>query len=128
VMQPVEGGALELFETRRNEAAGASQHSFEPLMESDVQAVRNQMTSTEDARVGDQLFEREADRGIVSGDNGASARADNDIDGNIVRDELLQHADVTGAAQASTAEHHPHTNGRARILHVRATGSSQGAR
>lgn len=64
------------------------------------------MSPTKVLSVGDELVEREANRGIVGRDDSAGARADDDVDGNPVRDELLQDPDVSGAAQSSAAEHH----------------------
>jgi hypothetical protein len=98
VMQPVERGAFELLETRRNYSASSPQNPIEPASETNVQTVGEEMTSAKCLCVADQFIERESDRGIVSGDNCAGARANEDIDGNGVGDELLKDADMTCAA------------------------------
>jgi hypothetical protein len=111
-MQPVERGAFELLETRRNYSAGSPQNPIEPAFETSVQTVGEEMTSAKCLCVADQFIERESDRGIVSGDNCAGARANNDIDGNGVGDELLKDADMACAAQSSATHHHGDANRR----------------
>jgi hypothetical protein len=104
-MQPIECRVLELVETRWDESAQQSKHAIEPAIESDIQTVRDQMPATEDARIADELLDRETDRGIVCGHNGTRARADDEVDGNLVSDELLKNSDMAGAAEASAAQH-----------------------
>ena len=120
VMQPFEGRALELRKACRNEPAQPCQHSIEPLMESDVQTVRKQMSAAKDSRVSNQLVDRETNRSIIGGDNGARAGAHDDVDGDVVSDQPLQDAEVTGAAQTSPAEDKADTNWRLRMIHAEA--------
>jgi hypothetical protein len=61
------------------------------------------MAATKFPRVANQFIEGEPDCRIESSDNRAGARADDDVDGNVVRDKLLKDPDVTCAAQASAA-------------------------
>ena len=60
-----------------------------------------QMAATKFPRVAKQFIEGEPDCRIKGSDNCAGARADDDVDGNVVRDKLLKDPDVTCAAQAS---------------------------
>src|SRR5688572_23991567 len=102
MMQPFERRALELLEPCRDDPAQLCQHSIEPSTEPYVEAVCHQMAATKVARISDQLIELETDRGIVRCDNGARAGTDDDVDGNLAVDELLQDAEVTCAAQTSS--------------------------
>jgi hypothetical protein len=85
---------------------------MEPVSETDVQAVGKQVAATKFSCVAKQFIERESDCGIVGSNNCARARADDDVDGDVVRDKLLQDADVTCAAEASAAQHHRDANCR----------------
>jgi hypothetical protein len=116
VVQPIEGGVLELRKTCRNEPTPPCQQSIELPMESHVQAVRHQMSAAKASCISDQLIECEANRRIVGGNNGTRTRAYDDVDRNVMRDELLQDAEVTGAAQPSAAEHEADPNRRLRVL------------
>src|SRR5688572_5888399 len=104
MMQTVECCVLELFEAGWNDTAHISQHSFVPSTESHIERVRHEMSGPEVARVGNELVELESDRCIVGGDYCSRAGANDDIDRNVVGDQLLQHAHVTGAAQTSPAQ------------------------
>src|SRR5262245_42141698 len=126
VMQPLERGSFELFETRGNDSARAPQHAIEPMSEANVQTVGEQMTATKCLRIADQLIERESDRRIVGGDDSAGARANNDIDRNAVTDELLKDSDMACAAQSSTAHHYGDANRR--VCPMDAADSSEGLR
>src|SRR5262249_5699782 len=96
--------------------SGASlQTPIERVSETDVQAMGKEMAATKFPRVANQFIERESDRRIVGSDNCASARADDDIDGNVVFDKLLKDPEVTCAAQASTAENHRNADCRSGI-------------
>jgi hypothetical protein len=61
------------------------------------------MPATKFPRIANQFIEGKSDCRIERSDNGAGARADDDVDGNVVRDKLLKNPDVTRAAQASAA-------------------------
>lgn len=74
------------------------------MTESNVQAVRDQMSAPKLSRILDELLKRQPNGGIVSADNRARARAHDDIDRNLMGDEPLQDADVAGATQTSSAE------------------------
>ena len=125
VMQPVERGALELFETRGDQSACPFQNPVEPVSETDVQAMGQQMAATKFPRITNQFIEGKADCRIEGSDNGAGARADDDVDRNLMRDELLKDPDVTCAAQASATEDHRDANGRSGIALMGAADSSQ---
>jgi hypothetical protein len=125
VMQPVERGAFELFETRGNQSACPFQDPVEPVSETDVQAMGQQMAAAKFPRIANQFIEGKSDCRIEGSDNGAGARADDDVDRNIVRDELLKDPDVPRAAQASPAEYDRDTNGRSGIALTGTADSSQ---
>ena len=112
VMQPVERGALELLEPHGNQSACSPQNVIELASETDVQAMCKQMAATKFPRVANQFIERESDRRVVGSDNCARARADDDVNRNLVRDKLLKDPDVTCAAEASAAQHHRNANTR----------------
>jgi hypothetical protein len=61
------------------------------------------MAAAKFPRIAYQLIERESDRRIVGSNHGTRARADDDVDGNVVGDELLKDADMTGTAHPSPA-------------------------
>jgi hypothetical protein len=74
------------------------------------------MSATKRSSVRNQLIDCEPNRGIVGGDNGARTRAYDDVDRNVVGDEPLHDAEVTGAAQTSPAEDKANTSWRLRVL------------
>jgi hypothetical protein len=115
VMQTVDARALELLEACGNDAGQFSDRSIEPWMKPDVQTMGQQMSPTKVLGVGDEFVEREANRRIVSRNNGAGARSDDNVDGDAVRDELLKNSDVAGTAQTSAAQHDGDAHLRARI-------------
>ena len=125
-MQPVERRPFELLETRGNDSARSAQNPIEPMSEANVQTVGEEMTATKCSRIADQFIERESDRGIVGGDHRARARADDDIDGDGVSDELLKDSDMSCAAQSSTAHHDGDAN--CRVCPMDAADSSEGLR
>jgi hypothetical protein len=125
VMQPVERGAFKLLEARGNQSARSPQDPIEPVSETDVQTVSKQVAATKFPRVANQFIEREPDRRIESGDYRAGARADNDVDRNVVRDKLLKDPDMTCTAQPSAAEHHRNADRRVGIALMGAADSSQ---
>jgi hypothetical protein len=125
VVQPVEGGALQLLEAPGNQSACSSQHPIEPVSETDVQTVGKQVAAAKFPRVANQFIERESDRRIEGSDNRAGARPDDDVDGNAVRDQLLKDPDVTCAPQTSAAEYHRDANWRIRIASIGEADSSQ---
>ncbi len=126
VMQPFERGAFELLEARGNDSAAFPQNPIEPVSEANVQTVGEEMTATKCLRVADQLIERESNRRIVRRDDCARARANDDIDGNVVGDELLKHSDMPCAAQSSTAHHHGDASRR--VCPMKSSDSSWGLR
>jgi hypothetical protein len=67
-------------------------------MEPDVETVRHQVSAAETSRVGNQLIDGKPNRGVVRCDDGSGARADDDVNRNVVRDEPLQDADVRSTA------------------------------
>ena len=85
-------------------------------MQSDVQAVGQQMSAAEASCVGNQLVDGESDRGVVGRDDGTRARADDDVDRNVVADEPLQYAEVAGATQTSATQDKPNTNSRPHVM------------
>ena len=85
-----------------------------------------QMAAAKFLRVANQLIERESDRRVVGSDNCARARADDNVDGNVVADKLLKDPDMTCTTQPSTAQHHRDANCRIRIRLMGAADSSQG--
>ena len=125
-MQPVERRPFELLETRGNDSTCAAENPIEPTSEANVQTVGEEMTATKCSRIADQFIERESDRGIVSGDDCARARANDHIDGNAVSDELLKDSDMPCAAQSATAHHYGYAN--CRVCPVDAADSSEGLR
>jgi hypothetical protein len=128
VMQPVEGGGLELLEAHGNESGCFPQNPIEPVSETNVQAMGKEMSATEFPCVANQFIERKSDRRIVGSDNCASTRADDGIDGNVVFDKLLKDPDVTCATQASTAENDGDAYCRIGIASMGAADSSHGPR
>jgi hypothetical protein len=102
-MQPVERCALELLEARGNQSARSPQNRIEPVSKTDVQAVGKQMAASKFPGIADQLIERESDGRIVGSNYCTRARADDDVDGNVVGDELLKDADMTRTTQPSAA-------------------------
>ena len=84
------------------------------------------MTATKCVRIADQIIEGETDRGIVGGDHCARARANDDIYGNGVSDELLKDSDMSCAAQSSTAHHDGDAN--CRVCPMDAADSCEGLR
>src|SRR4029450_11202225 len=63
------------------------------------------MAPAEMPRIRHQLVKRETHRCVVGCDNRASARSDDDVDGNVVGNKLLQHTDLAGAARAAARPH-----------------------
>jgi hypothetical protein len=57
MMQPIECRALELLQTCWYEPAQHSQHAIESVIKSDIQTVRDQVPTTEMARIPDELVE-----------------------------------------------------------------------
>jgi hypothetical protein len=115
VMESFEGGMFELLEACRNESACLREHSTRAPTQSYIQAMGDQVPTTEALRVGDQLIERQADRSIVRGDDGAGAGADDDVNPDAVSHEPPQNAEVTGTTQSATAQHEPNADSRLRI-------------
>lgn len=111
VMQTLERCALQLLEAFRDEPAQACQHSIEPMTESNVEAVNNQMPAAKAVGVRDQFVERETNGGIVRSNDSPSARTDDDVDGNPVGDQLSEYAKMTGSAQSPAAQHEANANG-----------------
>lgn len=110
VMEPLERGARQLRQTLRNETTRVRQCFSQTSLQTDVDAVGQEVAPTKLLCVSNEAVYREADRGIVSRDNCSRARSHDDVDPNIVVDELLQHADMAGAAQAPTAQHETDPN------------------
>src|SRR5262245_56244602 len=102
-MELVEGGTLELLEAHGNQSARSFQNPIEPVSKADIQAVGEQMAASKFPCVANKFVEGESDCCIEGRDNCAGARADDDVDGNVVGDKLLKDPDVTCAAQASAA-------------------------
>jgi hypothetical protein len=60
--------------------------------------------------ISEQLIECEANRRVVGGNNGTRARSGDNVDRHVMRDDLLQDAEVSGAAQTSAAEREADSN------------------
>jgi hypothetical protein len=95
------------------------------MSKANVQAVGEQMTATKFPRVVNQFLERESNCRIEGRDDCAGTRADDDVDGNVVSDKLLQDSEVAGTAQASAAEHHCDANRRIDITLMETADSSE---
>ena len=75
------------------------------------------MAATERTRIADQIVDIQADGRVVRADDGARARADDDVHRDPVADERAQHADVRGPAQATRAQHDANSNASRRLFH-----------
>ena len=65
------------------------------------------MATSKDRRIANHLVNRESDRGIVRGNNGAGAGADQDPDGNLMTLELSEDSEMRGASKAAGAQNDP---------------------
>jgi hypothetical protein len=110
VMKPFERCLFELLETSRDDPASLREHAAQSSTQPDVDAVGDQMSPPEPPGIQNELIERQANRSIVRGDNRARTRPDDDLDGNTVSHELLEHTHVARAAQSSSAQHEPDAN------------------
>jgi len=124
VMQTVERRTLQLLEAPRDEPAQPGHHSIESVTESNVEAMSDQMSATKAVSVRDQFVERETDGGVVCGNDGSGARADDDVDGNLVGSQLSKDAKMTGSTQSPAAQHDANANRRAFLLGQGAVGES----
>ena len=110
VMEAIEASRLEPVETIRDDAAPRSEHAVEAAAEVHIEAVGEQMTATKRARIGDQIVNIQADGRVVRPDDGARARADDDVHRDPVANECAKHADVGGPAQTTRAQHDANSN------------------
>jgi hypothetical protein len=124
-MQPFECRMLELFEAGRNEATELRQHAAHASIESNVEAVGNQMPATEALGIRDQLIERQANRSVVRSNDRPGTRPHDDVDGNFVGNEALKHTNMACAAQPSAAEHERGANGRFPVFGQRVISQSR---
>jgi len=64
----------------------------------DVEAVGEQMTTSEDLRVVDQIVDRQARRRVVRGDDRARTDTDDGVNRNVVSNQLPEHTDMCRSA------------------------------
>ena len=83
---------------------------FEPVIETNVEAVGEKVAAAKPLRVCNQLLDFESHGGVVRADHRACADADDRIDWNAVAHQLSKHADVSGAAQTAGTEHDTDAN------------------
>jgi hypothetical protein len=105
VMQTFERCTFQLLEAPRDEPAQPSQQTIESVTESNVHAVSDQMPAAKAGGIRDQFVERQTNGGVVRRNDRPSAGTDDDVDGNLVRNQLSEHAYVTGSAQSPAAQH-----------------------
>jgi hypothetical protein len=68
------------------------------------------VTPSKGRHIVDHLIDREPDRGVVRGDDGASADADHDVHWNLMTEDLPEHSEVRRASKASGAQYDPDAN------------------
>ena len=110
VMEPIERGGLELRQPLWNEATQLRQAFGHSSTQAHVDAMGQEVPPSKLLGVSDQFIERQADGGIVGCHNRPRARSNDDIDGDVVVDQLLQHAHMAGAAQAAATQHETDAN------------------
>ena len=104
VMEMVEARRLELSKTARYHATPGSDAELEAMIEMDIDAVGEEVTSAKPFRIFNQVVEVETDRRIVSGNHRAGADADDSIEWHAVANQFTEHANVRGATQTPGAE------------------------
>jgi len=119
VVQPVEGGRFELAQSVRDDTTPPAYLRFEPVFQVDVEAVREQVTTSKPLRIGEEVLEIEANGGIVRGDHRPCADAYDAIDGDPVAEQFEQHTHVRRTSQAASAHNHGNPNGVLLLRHGR---------
>lgn len=111
-MEPIECRALELREALGNEATEPHERCTESSLQSHAQTVGHEVSAAEARRVSDEVVHGQPNGSVIGRDNRAGAGPDDNVDGYVVLDELLEHAHVACAAQPATTQHEADANWR----------------
>ena len=110
VVKPIEMRRLQLVQTLGDDATESAKDARERPMRSEHEAVHDDVAPAKRGGVGDHLLRRESHAGEESRDDGACARANDDIGRDPVLHEPIEHAEVCRAAHASRAENDTDTD------------------
>jgi len=110
VMQPIEIRHFKLAQPIGNDTAPSSKSMFASITEMHVEAVGQKVSAAKRLGIGDQLVELESDCRIVGAHDRAGTDADDRMNANTVTNELSKHTNVSGTAQAASAQHDAYVN------------------
>jgi hypothetical protein len=110
MMEPFEARGFKLIEPLRNDTTPSSDSLVEAIVEVHIEAVRQEMSPSKGLGVRNQLLQIEPEGSVICGDHSARADADDGMNRNTVTHELAKYTDMSGATQATRAEHDSNTN------------------